>query len=532
MKILVKNGCIIDGTGQPRFAASLAIEDERIAAIGNVPDTGGFDLAIDATGLIVAPGFIDTHSHSDLAVLSNPYVEAKIRQGVTTELLGQDGISMAPLPKRYLSPWRKNLAGLDGDSDEFNWDYETTDGYLQAMQANGVGLNESYLVPHGNIRMEAMGLNNRKPSPEELARMREITRREMEAGAFGLSTGLIYMPCAYADTAELIELCKVVAEFDGVFVVHQRSEADAILDSMKEVIEIGRKSGVKIHFSHFKLCGRKNWGLIDQMLDLLDSAAAEGIRTSFDQYPYVAGSTMLGAILPPWAHDGGTDKLLERLASPQLRQRMVLDMEQGIPGWDNFVDFAGLDQIFVTSVRTSANKDLIGKSLLGIGDIRGKNPFDAAFDLLLAEENAVGMVDFYGKEEHVIRFLTRPEQNVCTDGLLGGRPHPRVFGSFPRVLGKYVREEKALTLESAIRKMTSKPAEVFGFKRRGLLEPGNFADVVVFNPDTVIDKGTFVDPIQFPVGIEDVLINGHVVLHSGSYERTLAGKVLRRPCIQ
>jgi len=263
------------------------------------------------------------------------------------------------------------------DNDELNWDYETTDGYLQAMQANGVGLNESYLVPHGNIRMEAMGLDNRKPSPEELARMREITRREMEAGAFGLSTGLIYMPCAYADTAELIELCKVVAEFDGVFVVHQRSEADAILDSMKEVIEIGRKSGVKIHFSHFKLCGRKNWGLIDQMLDLLDSAAAEGIRTSFDQYPYVAGSTMLGAILPPWAHDGGTDKLLERLASPQLRQRMVLDMEQGIPGWDNFVDFAGLDQIFVTSVRTSANKDLIGKSLLGIGDIRGKNPFDA-----------------------------------------------------------------------------------------------------------------------------------------------------------
>jgi N-acyl-D-amino-acid deacylase len=330
----------------------------------------------------------------------------------------------------------------------------------------------------------------------------------------------------------LIELCKVVAEFDGVFVVHQRSEADAILDSMKEVIEIGRKSGVKIHFSHFKLCGRKNWGLIDQMLDLLDSAAAEGIRISFDQYPYVAGSTMLGAILPPWAHDGGTDKLLERLASPQLRQRMVLDMEQGIPGWDNFVDFAGLDQIFVTSVKTNANQDLIGKNLLEIGDIRGKNPFDAAFDLLLAEENAVGMVDFYGKEEHVIRFLTRPEQNVCTDGLLGGRPHPRVFGSFPRVLGKYVREEKALTLESAIRKMTSKPAEVFGFKRRGLLEPGNFADVVVFNPDTVIDKGTFVDPIQFPVGIEDVLINGHVVLHSGSYERTLAGKVLRRPCIQ
>jgi len=532
MRILVKNGQIIDGSGQPRYTASLVVEDELIAAIGNVPDSGGFDRGIDAQGLIVAPGFIDTHSHSDLAVLVNPYVEAKIRQGVTTELLGQDGISMAPLPRRYISPWRKNLAGLDGESDELDWDYETTDGYLRAMQAHGVGLNESYLAPHGNIRMEAMGLDNRKPSPEELSRMREITRREMEAGAFGLSTGLIYMPCAYADTAELIELCKVVAEFDGVFVVHQRSEADTILTSMKEVLDIGLKSGVKVHFSHFKLCGRKNWGLIDQVVDLLDSATAQGIRTSFDQYPYVAGSTMLGAILPPWAHDGGTDKLLERLASPQLRQRMIHDIEQGILGWDNFVDFAGLDQIFVTSVKTDANQDLIGKSLLEIGNLRGKNPYDAAFDLLLAEENAVGMVDFYGKEEHVIRFLTRPEQNVCTDGLLGGKPHPRVFGSFPRVLGKYVREEKALTLEDAIRKMTSKAAEVFGFKRRGLLKPGNFADVVIFNPYTVIDKGTFADPIQFPEGIEDVLINGRVVLHSGSYSPELAGKVLRKTLMQ
>jgi N-acyl-D-amino-acid deacylase len=532
MRILVKNGRIIDGTGQPRYAASLVVEDELIVEIGSVPESGEFDRVIDAAGMIVAPGFIDTHSHSDLAVMVNPYVEAKIRQGVTTELLGQDGISMAPLPRLYISPWRKNLAGLDGVSDELDWNYETTDGYLQAMQAHGVGLNESYLVPHGNIRMEGMGLDNRKPSPEEFSRMREITRREMEAGAFGLSTGLIYMPCAYAETVELIELCKVVAEFDGVFVVHQRSEADTILNSMKEVIEIGRNSGVKIHFSHFKLCGRKNWGLIDQVLGLLDSAAAEGIRTSFDQYPYIAGSTMLGAILPPWAHDGGTDKLLERLRSPELRRRMVHDIEEGIPGWDNFVDFAGLDQIIVTSVKTDANQDVIGKSLQEIGELRGKSPYDAAFDLLLIEENAVGMVDFYGTEEHIVRFLTRPEQNLCTDGLQGGKPHPRVFGSFPRVLGKYVREEKVLTLEDAIRKMTSKAAEVFGFKRRGLLKPGNYADVVVFNPDTVIDKGTFVDPIQFPVGIEYVLINGQVVLHSGSYERALVGKVLRKSRMQ
>jgi N-acyl-D-amino-acid deacylase len=323
-------------------------------------------------------------------------------------------------------------------------------------------------------------------------------------------------------------MCKVVAEFDGVFVVHQRSEADTILDSMEEIIDIGRQSGVKVHFSHFKVCGRKNWGAIDQVIVLLEKAQAEGIRVSFDQYPYVAGSTMLGVILPPWVHDGGTDKLLKRLENPELRQKMIYDIEHGIAGWDNFIDFAGLDQIFVTSVKTRANEDLIGKSLIEIGKIRGKSPYEATFDLLHDEENAVGMVDFYGTEEHVIRFMKRPEQNVCTDGLLGGKPHPRVFGSFPRVLGKYVREEKALDLEEAIRKMTAKPAEVFGFKKRGVLQVGNYADIVVFDPETILDQGTFVEPVQYPTGIHYVLVNGVLVVADGEQRQVLAGQVLRK----
>jgi len=534
MKILLKNGRIIDGTGQKAFPGSVVIEGERSAAVvpAGAADTAldagaGFDQVIDAKGLVIAPGFIDTHSHSDLQVLLNPYVEAKIHQGVTTELLGQDGIALAPLPKQYISPWRKNIAGLVGDSDAIDWGYETTDGYLQLLEKSGVGLNEAYLVPHGNIRMEAKGLDNRQPTAAELKKMLDITRREMEAGAFGLSTGLIYMPCAYAETAEIIEMCKVVAEYEGVFVVHQRSEADAILQSMQEVIDIGRKSGVKVHFSHFKVCGRKNWGLIDQVLELLENAKAEGIRVSFDQYPYVAGSTMLGVILPPWAHDGGTDKLLCRLKDPELRKKMIHDIEHGIPGWDNFVDFAGLDQIFVTSVKTAANADLIGKSLIEIGRLRGKDPYEATFDLLYEEQNAVGMVDFYGKEEHIIRLLTRPEQNVCTDGLLGGKPHPRVYGAFPRVLGRYVREQKALPLEEAVRKMTGKPAEVFGFKNRGALAAGSYADIVVFDPKTIIDNGTFTDPAQYPSGIEYVLVNGQIVIDKGVQVKKKAGQVLR-----
>jgi N-acyl-D-amino-acid deacylase len=296
---------------------------------------------------------------------------------------------------------------------------------------------------------------------------------------------------------------------------------------MNEIIRVGRESGVKVHFSHFKICGIKNWDKIAKVVELLEKAKDEGIRVTFDQYPYVAGSTMLGVILPPWVHDGGTEKVLERLKDPELRKRMVEDIKSGIPGWDNFIDFAGLDGIFVTSVKTEKNKDCIGKNLMEIGKLRGKDPFEATFDLLLEEDNAVGMYDYYGKEEHVIKFMKRPEQNVCTDGLLGGKPHPRVYGSFPRVLGKYVREEKALTLEEAVNKMTLKAATAFNLIDRGSLKKGKKADVVIFDPDKVIDTATFEEPRQFPEGIETVIINGVVVLHQGNRSDKLSGQVIR-----
>lgn len=527
MKTLIKNGLLVDGSGKPGYNGDLLFENDRIVAVGNVSAPADAEV-IDATGLVVAPGFIDTHSHSDLQVLINPEVLPKVMQGVTTEVLGQDGVAMAPLPAQYISPWRKNLAGLDGDSDDIDWGFGDTAGYLKLIEAARPGLNECYLVPHGNIRMEAMGLDNRQPTDEEIKKMRDITRREMEAGAVGLSTGLIYMPCAYGRTEEVIEICKVVAEYDGLFVIHQRSEADTILDSMEEVIRIGRESGVRIHYSHFKVCGKNNWDKIDSIIGLLEKATAEGIKVSFDQYPYVAGSTMLGVILPPWVHDGGTDNLVQRLHDPELRKRMVHDIKTGIPGWDNFVDFAGLDQIFVTSVKTAKNQDAIGLSLIQLGELRGKDPFEATFDLLMEEENAVGMVDFYGTEEHVQLFMKRPEMNACTDGLLGGKPHPRVFGAFPRILGKYVREDKALTLEEAIRKMTGKPAETFHIRERGLLKEGYYADLVLFNPNTIIDKGTYTDPAQYPEGIERVIVNGVTAVSGGKHSGNRAGRVLRR----
>lgn len=527
MITILTNLKIFDGSGTKPFYGNILIENDKIKKVGSFPAENA-DEVIDGTGLCAAPGFIDTHSHSDLNVLTKPQLLPKIMQGITTEVLGQDGVSMAPLPLKYIDPWRKNLAGLDGDSNEVDWQYETTANYLKMIEKAQPSINECYLVPHGNVRMEAMGLVNKAADAEEMQKMKSVLRRELEAGAYGMSTGLIYMPCAYAPTEELIELCKVVAEYDGVFVVHQRSEADTIIDSMKEIIEVGRKSKVKVHFSHFKVCGKKNWHYIDAMVNLLDKAEAEGIRVSFDQYPYVAGSTMLGVILPPWVHDGGTNKVLERLQDKSARQRMIHDIEKGIDGWDNFVDFAGMDNIYITSVKSDKNKDAVGLSLTKLAKLRHKNVYDAVFDLLYEEENAVGMVDFYGTEDHVKLFMQRPEMNVCTDGLLGGKPHPRVFGAFPRVLGKYAREEKVLSMEQAVYKMTKKPAAALGIKNRGELKGGFFADIVLFDEDHIIDKGTFIEPAQYPAGIKYVFVNGQKMLEKGKYimEQERCGKVL------
>ncbi|MCB4305233.1 D-aminoacylase [Clostridioides difficile] len=526
MRTLIKHGLIVDGNKTPAYEGDILIENEKILKISQDLNEEA-DKVIYAKGRVICPGFIDTHSHSDLVILVNPYNEVKIRQGITTEVLGQDGISMAPLPQEHISSWRKNLAGLDGESDEIDWKYETTENYLKMMDYNGVGLNETYLVPHGNVRMEAMGLEDRPATKEEIQKMCEITERELKAGAIGLSTGLIYIPCAYSLTEEIIEMCKVVAKYDGVFVVHQRSEADTILTSMEEIIEIGKQSGVKVHFSHFKVCGKANWKYIPQVIELLEKAEKEGIRVSFDQYPYAAGSTMLGVVLPPWAHSGGTDKLIERLSDENERAKMKKDIANGIEGWDNFIEFAGIDQIFVTSVKTEKNKDTIGKSLLEIGKMRGKDPLDATFDLLKEEENAVGMVDFYGLEEHIIGFMKRDEQNVCTDGLLAGKPHPRAYGSFPKILGRYVRELNVLTIEEAVYKMTKKAATSFSIKDRGELKEGYFADIVIFDKDTVSGCDDFINSMQYPTGIDYVIINGNCVVEEGKYNKIKAGKVLK-----
>jgi len=523
--IVIKNGSVIDGTGGKAKKVDLGIKDGKIVALDNLQDVEA-STTIDAVDRVVCPGFIDTHSHSDLHVFAEPLISAKVRQGVTTEVIGQDGMSLAPIKDEYVSSWKKAMAGLEGEY-EVDWTWKTVGDYLKRLEELELGPNIAFLAPHGNIRLTAMGLDNRKPSSEELRSMEKILEQSIDEGAFGMSTGMIYPPCCYADVDEFIALGKVLNRRGAVFVTHQRSEADSILDSMDEIITIGRKSQCRIHFSHFKVAGKKNWDKLPKVMEKLDEANIEGLKVSFDQYPYVAGSTMLGVILPPWVHDGGTDKLLERLKDPELREKMKQDIINGIPGWDNFIDFAGLDGIFVTFVKTKKNQDLVGKNLIEIGEIRGKDPFEATFDLLLEEENVVGMVDFYGKEEHVVEIMKRKEHNVCTDGIMGAKPHPRLYGTFPRILGKYVREDKVLDLETAIYKMTGKPAEVLGLKNRGILKENYAADIVIFDPETVIDTADYVDPVKYPVGIEHVIVNGKILVNKGEPQPKKAGIVLR-----
>ena len=527
MRILIEHAKVVDGTGNPSYTGDVAVEHGMIIDASSYQKEE-YDRVIDGGGLCLTPGFIDTHSHSDVQILLDPYVRPKIRQGITTELLGQDGISTAPLPKEHIQVWRKNLAGLDGDSDELTWDWRDTEGYLKELEKKGSATNVMYLVPHGNVRMEAIGLADREPTEEELETMCRILDRELRAGAVGFSSGLIYIPCAYSQKKELIELCKVAASYKRPFVVHQRSEADVILESMEEIIDIGRQSGVHIHFSHFKVCGMRNLHFRNQMAELLEKAEQEGIEVSFDQYPYTAGSTTMTALLPPWAQAGGADDLVARLKDEKERKTIAEDIKNGLPQWDDFIDFAGPEHIRITSVHTDKNQEVIGKTLKEIAGMRNTTIYDVVFDLLIDENLGVSICTDFGTDEDIKYFMKRPEQNVCTDGLFGAKPHPRVYGSFARILDRFVREEKVLTLEEAVYKMSGKPASVFGLKDRGVIAEGKRADLLIFDEKEIRDHATYLDPIRYPTGFYYILVNGEFVYHDGEDTKALPGMVIRQ----
>ncbi|MEK6323085.1 MAG: D-aminoacylase [Acidobacteriota bacterium] len=533
--LILKRGTIIDGTGRPGIVGDVAIRRDWILAIDAPGSLQGAPDELECKGLVIAPGFIDTHSHSDLRVLEDPELPMKVRQGITLEVFGQDGISVAPIRKADRPQMERSLAGLLGRLDR-EWDWESVGEYLTSVERAQPALDCSYLIPHGAVRLNAMGMEDARATPAEIIAMQELIRQSMREGALGMSTGLIYPPCCFADTAELIELCKAVAEFDGVFVAHMRSESDYLEDAVAEMIEIGKHSGVRVHISHFKVAGRENWPVIDGVLEMVRIARAEGMRLTADQYPYIAGSTMLGAILPPWAHAGGVEQTLMRLASTEARGRMrdaMLDRSRS--EWDNFWKWSGPEGIILSDIPSGHHPEFVGKSVADAAAIARKADNGAseqaaaefALDLLAEERMGVGMISFSQSEEVVQKIMREPYVNVCTDGLLGGKPHPRAYGTYPRILGRYVRELNLLTLEEAVRKMGGLAAETFQLKGYGLIEEGAQANLVVFDPQRVIDRATFEDSKQFPIGIEHVIVEGRTMIEYGEQHGPGSGIAVR-----
>lgn len=519
--LILRNGLIADGTGRGLYQADVMIRRNYILAI-DTPGAWQAPEELNCKGLVIVPGFIDTHSHSDLRVLMEPELPMKIRQGITLEVFGQDGISVAPIRAEDQPQVARSLAGLDGDLGRA-WDWQSVSEYLAAIERARPAIDCAYLVPHGAVRLAVMGMADRKARPDEIAAMQELIRQSMREGALGFSTGLIYPPCCFADTSELIELCRAVAEFDGIFVSHMRSESDYIEDAIAEMIEVGKQSGVRVHISHFKIAGRENWARIDGVLAMIEQAQREGLRLTADQYPYIAGSTMLGAILPPWAHAGGVEETLKRLAGADERRRMRAALLDRSPSpWDNFWKWSGPEGIVIPDIPSGNHPDYLGKNLSQAAALKNQtdqiseaDAVEFAFDLLREERMGVGMISFSQSEEVVCKIMQQPYVNVCTDGLLGGKPHPRAYGTYPRILGRYVREQNLLTLDEAVRKMSGLAAETFQLHGYGKIECGMRANLVAFSPHEVIDCATFQDSRQYPKGIEHVIVGGELAVRYG-----------------
>ena len=521
--ILILNGRIISGMGNPWFYGDVAVVKDKIVKVGQLAREEAIRV-IDARGCLVTPGFIDGHSHSDLFILVDPKAEQKTMQGVTTENVGMDGMSVAPIDERSIADWRKHLSGLDGDP-RIEWTWRSFADYLDTIDALPTSNNITSYVGLGTIRLKVMGMTDREATPDEIHQMKRIAAQAMEEGARGISAGLIYSPSQYQTLAEVVEIAKVVREYDGIYDVHLRSEGDHLIEAMDEVIEIGRQSGIPVLMTHFKVIGKRNWGLSEKTLKKLDEARQEGVEVSIAQYPYIAGSTMLHAVVPPWYHAEGPDKLIDILRKD--KESVKKDIRERTD-WENWSASIGWENIIASSVESEANKKYEGKSIAEIASMRKlDDSADAALDLLAEEELAVGMVVFYGDEKDVARIMKHPSVSFITDGLLGGKPHPRVYGTFPRILGRYVRDQGVLSLEEAVRKMTLLPAEKLRLKTKGRIGENYDADITIFDPDTIIDNATYENPRQFSSGIEWVIVNGQVVVEKGTHTKATPGRTIR-----
>ncbi len=524
--ILIRGGTVVDGTGKPPYKGDLYIEGARIVKIAKVSELKP-DLTIDASGLVICPGFIDMHGHSDYTLLVNPFADSKVRQGVTTEVIGNCGQSAAPILGEAKEE-AKRVAERYGL--EVDWTYMGE--YLKKLEQKGVSINVVPLVGFGNVRLSVMGYEAREPSEKELQEMKFLIERSMDEGAFGMSAGLRYVPQSFAKTEEVIELAKVVARKGGIYTTHIRDEGDGgrLLEAVEEAIRIGREARVSVEISHLKILAKPFWGLCDEMLEMIEAAREEGIDVSADQYPYRASGTSLMAWIPKWAREGGYEKLIERLEDPKTRKKIKQELAR-------VIEIRGGGESALIS-RFEPNPSYEGRTLEEIARELKLQVVEAALKLVeqaAREKKGVGVVNFNQSEENVRKIMKKPWVMVGTDGyalkpegvLAKGIAHPRSYGTYPRILGRYVREEGLLKLEEAIRKMTSLPAKKLGLKDRGLIKERFAADIVIFDPEEILDLATYKEPHRYPRGIEYVLVNGELVVEKGKHTGRLPGKVLR-----
>ncbi len=543
--IIIQNAEVIDGAGMPAYQADVAIKGDRIAAIGKCDAEAG--RTIDARGLAVIPGIVDPHSHADLILPLDPkkqteLMRCKLAQGVTTTIIGNCGLGCAPVATGETeSVLRAVNAWMTPEPVEWKW--RTIGQYLDRIESNGLAMNIATLAPHGPIRISAMGLAKGAPSKKQMKQMRALVAQAMRDGALGLSTGLIYPPGMYSDTDELKELARVVAAHGGVYTSHIRGSSETLIPAVKELLDVGRKTGVRVHHSHNEAVGRRHWPKIDRALAMEEQAAREGVRVSFDIFPYTAAATMMIAIYPPWALEGGVDQLIERLKDKMTRRRIERDIERKKPSWPpwrehgwphNLVRATNWDAIFIGYVESRKNKRYEKRSLAELARITGKRPFDAISDLIIEEAGRVSMLIFEVSGERddrelLGRYARHRLSAFCTDAEDYGRgsPHPSAFGAFARILSKYVREDRLMTIEEAVRKMTSYPAGIFGLKDRGVIRPGAFADLAIIDPNRIKDRANYEKPRREATGVSHVIINGRVTFENNQALNNLPGSVIR-----
>jgi N-acyl-D-amino-acid deacylase len=533
--ILIKNGEIIDGSGAAAFKGDIGIKDEIILEIAPSISEKAMEV-INAEGLVVSPGFIDMHSHSDFSLLLNPFGESKIRQGITTELVGNCGFTAAPVRKKYFHELMEYLVNTVILSNKLKkeWKWHSQKDFLNTLTLKGIAFNIASLVGHGTLRIAAMGFANRKPSTSELNSMLEMLEYEMENGIFGLSAGLQYEPGSFASAEELIELCRVVAEYNGIYTVHMKSEGNYLLECILQAIDIAEKTGVSVEISHLKAVNPRNWSKVSEALKLIEEANEKGISVDFDVYPYTAYGSGLMDLIPPQFKDNGVDKMVSLLKSEETRKNVINSMTGDYDTWENPMEGNSWNKVRIASIKTKKNKKYEGKNLNEISKEMGCSPHDAVINLLAEEKGSVKMIFFGMEEKGLCTLMKHPRAIFCTDGravapygeLSKGKVHPRYYGAFPRILGRYAGRRKLLSLEEAVNKMTLRPAQKIGLKQRGMIKKGYYADIVIFDKTKIIDRATFDNPHSYPEGIMYVIVNGTVVISKGEHTGRLPGKLL------